>query len=85
MEPKHGHPSVQVALAQAFSNSLALSEDQHTQASAQVAKGGSLTPFADLEVNTAPAQLIRGLVPRVGLTVVWGPPSLENRSSLSMQ
>ena len=33
-----------------------------------------LTRFADLKASTAPPQLIRGLIPRVGLTVVWGPP-----------
>ncbi|MGB8639911.1 MAG: AAA family ATPase [Pseudolabrys sp.] len=75
VEPKHGHHAVQAALAQAFSNSLTLPEHQHTQASASGRRQRfALTRFADLKVNTAPAQLIRGLIPRVGLTVVWGPP-----------
>jgi hypothetical protein len=73
--PKHGHPSVQVALAQAFSNSLTLPEHHRTEAPPTGRKGRFLlTRFADLKMSTAPAQLIRGLIPRIGLTVVWGPP-----------
>jgi AAA domain len=75
VSPKHGHPSVQVALAQAFSNSVTLPEHHRTEAPPTAGKGRFLlTRFADLKVSTAPAQLIRGLIPRVGLTVVWGPP-----------
>jgi hypothetical protein len=33
-----------------------------------------LVPFEQLKPGTEPAYLIKGLVPRVGLTVVWGPP-----------
>ncbi len=33
-----------------------------------------LTSFEDLNVSAAPAYLVKGLIPRVGLTVVWGPP-----------
>ena len=73
--PKHGHPSVQVALAQVFSNSLTLPEHHSTEAPPTGRRPRfSLTRFADLKVSTAPPQLIRGLIPRVGLTVVWGPP-----------
>jgi AAA domain len=75
VEPKHGHDSVQAKLAQAFSNSLELPEHHWAEVSPT---GGrprfSLTRFAELKASTAPPQLIRGLIPRVGLTVVWGPP-----------
>ena len=33
-----------------------------------------LVPFADLRPGQEPAYLVKGLVPRVGLTVAWGPP-----------
>jgi hypothetical protein len=33
-----------------------------------------LVPFNELRTSSAPAYLIKGLIPRVGLTVVWGPP-----------
>jgi hypothetical protein len=33
-----------------------------------------LRPFSELEVGPEPLTLVQGLVPRVGLTVVWGPP-----------
>jgi AAA domain len=33
-----------------------------------------LIPFDEIVMQTAPAYLIKGLVPRVGLTVIWGPP-----------
>jgi hypothetical protein len=33
-----------------------------------------LTPFERLQPSTAPAYLIKGLFPRAGLAVVWGPP-----------
>ena len=33
-----------------------------------------LVSFDDIEVGMEPRYLIKGLVPRVGLTVVWGPP-----------
>jgi hypothetical protein len=75
VEPKHGHDSVQAILAQAFSNSLKLPEHHRTEAPATGRRPRfSLTRFAELKMSTAPAQLIRGLIPRVGLTVVWGPP-----------
>jgi hypothetical protein len=31
-------------------------------------------PFNELVPGTEPAYLVKGLIPRVGLTVVWGPP-----------
>jgi len=33
-----------------------------------------LVPFEEITVGTVPAFLIKGLIPRVGLTIVWGPP-----------
>jgi hypothetical protein len=73
--PKHGSQSVQVALAQAFSNSLVLPQLHRTEVPQTGHKGRFLlTRFADLKASTASPQLIRGLIPRVGLTVVWGPP-----------
>ncbi len=75
VEPTHGRQAVQVALAQAFSNFPILPEQHRTEAPPTGRKGRFLlTPFADLHVSTASPQLIRGLIPRVGLTVVWGPP-----------
>lgn len=32
-----------------------------------------LTPFHEIALQTAPAYLVEGLIPRVGLTVIWGP------------
>ncbi|MGO8840921.1 MAG: AAA family ATPase [Methyloceanibacter sp.] len=33
-----------------------------------------LVPFDAIELGTEPAYLVHGLIPRVGLTVIWGPP-----------
>jgi hypothetical protein len=33
-----------------------------------------LIPFDKIKIDTAPAYLVKGIVPRVGLCVVWGPP-----------
>lgn len=33
----------------------------------------TLIPFSDLKVGTSPPYLVKGLIPRSGLTVVWGP------------
>lgn len=33
-----------------------------------------LIPFDDMTPGTTPNYLIKGLIPRVGLTVIWGPP-----------
>jgi hypothetical protein len=75
VEPKHGHDAVQAKLAEAFSNSLKLPEHHRTEPAPTGRKRRfTLTRFADLKASTTPAQLIRGLIPRVGLTVVWGPP-----------
>jgi AAA domain len=58
-----------------FRSSWRSTEHHRTEAPLTGRKGRFLlTRFADLKVSTAPAQLIRGLIPRVGLTVVWGPP-----------
>jgi AAA domain len=75
VEPKHGYDSVQTALAQAFTNSPTTLERHHTEAAPTGRKGEFLlTRFADLKASTAPPQLIQGLIPRTGLTVIWGPP-----------
>jgi len=34
----------------------------------------TLVPFADLKPGSEPPYLVDGLIPRVGLAVVWGPP-----------
>ena len=31
-------------------------------------------PFNEIELTTSPPYLVKGLIPRGGLTVVWGPP-----------
>lgn len=75
VEPKHGHDAVQSILAQTFSSSLREPAHDRTPASAIARRERfSLTRFADIKVSTAPAQLIKGLIPRSGLTLVWGPP-----------
>ena len=33
-----------------------------------------LVPFNDLNPGTGPAYLVKGLIPRVGIVAVWGPP-----------
>lgn len=33
-----------------------------------------LTPFKDIVPSTGPRYLVEGLIPRIGLAVVWGPP-----------
>src|SRR5215204_6338233 len=33
-----------------------------------------LKPFAELTVGSESVYLVKGLIPRTGLTVVWGPP-----------
>jgi hypothetical protein len=40
----------------------------------QPQKRFELIPFDDIKINTAPAYLVKGIIPRIGLTVVWGPP-----------
>jgi hypothetical protein len=34
----------------------------------------TLTPFSAVILDTSPLYLVKGLIPRKGLTVVWGPP-----------
>ena len=34
----------------------------------------SLIPFHEIKLDTASAYLVKGLIPRTGLTVIWGPP-----------
>jgi AAA domain len=33
-----------------------------------------LIPFDKIKIDTAPAYLVKGIAPRVGLCIVWGPP-----------
>lgn len=33
-----------------------------------------LVPFDEIKIGTDPPSLVQGLIPRVGITVVWGPP-----------
>ncbi|MGE0724342.1 MAG: AAA family ATPase [Alphaproteobacteria bacterium] len=33
-----------------------------------------LIPFHEIHIGTEPAYIVKGLIPRVGLVVVWGPP-----------
>ena len=33
-----------------------------------------LVPFDEIQLGTEPQYLVKGLIPRVGLTVIWGPP-----------
>src|SRR4051812_33101663 len=33
-----------------------------------------LIPFGDLRPSSEPSYLVKGLLPRVGLAVIWGPP-----------
>jgi AAA domain len=37
-------------------------------------RGIHLVPFADITLSRARRDLVKGLIPRVGMTVVWGPP-----------
>ena len=33
-----------------------------------------LLPFDEVQLKTEPSYLVKGLIPRVGTTLVWGPP-----------
>ena len=33
-----------------------------------------LVPFEEIQLGTEPQYLVKGIIPRVGLTVIWGPP-----------
>ncbi len=33
-----------------------------------------LIPFGEIQLGTEPQYLVKGIIPRVGLTVIWGPP-----------
>src|ERR1700679_1151096 len=37
-------------------------------------RGIHLVPFAEITLGTARRDLVKGMIPRVGMTVVWGPP-----------
>jgi hypothetical protein len=34
----------------------------------------SLIPFDDIQLGTEPRYLVKGIIPREGLVVIWGPP-----------
>ena len=38
-----------------------------------------LIPFDKIVLDRTPAYLVKGIVPRVGLCVFWGPPSAGSR------
>ena len=40
----------------------------------KVRKHFELIPFDDIRIDTKPAHLVKGLIPCVGLCIVWGPP-----------
>jgi hypothetical protein len=73
---QHGQDVVQAALAEAFTDSPASSgHDNDAEVIVTPPKARfPLIRFADLKVSTSPSYLINGLIPRVGLTIVWGPP-----------
>jgi AAA domain len=33
-----------------------------------------LVPFREIKISTVPAYLVKGIIPRCGLVVIWGPP-----------
>jgi RecA-family ATPase len=39
----------------------------------------SLIPFSEIKLATASAYLVKGLILRTGLTVIWGPPKCGKR------
>jgi hypothetical protein len=53
-------------------------EDRSRRANGHAADTGSprfkLVPFADIKLATSSPWLVKGLIPREGLVVVWGPP-----------
>jgi AAA domain len=46
----------------------------HLQPVAARNRGIHLVPFAEIILGTARRDLVKGIIPRVGMTVVWGPP-----------
>jgi hypothetical protein len=48
--------------------------DVHVNKLRPVKKPFQLKAFSDIKKTTAPMYLIKGMVPRVGLVVIWGPP-----------
>jgi AAA domain len=42
--------------------------------SASKAKRFELAPFSEIRLDNTPPYLVKGLIPRTGLTVIWGPP-----------
>lgn len=74
---EHGQDLVQAAIAEAFAESPSASERHDgPEVTAPPPQNGKfqLVPFARLQPNASSAYLIRGFIPRTGLTVVWGPP-----------
>ena len=50
------------------------SQDHHVKTAPTEPPRFILKPFNEIELNTSPPYLVKGLVPREGLVVVWGPP-----------
>ena len=73
---RHGPDVVQAAMAEAFRDQPLANlchDSPQVTAPAQNPKF-KLIPFSDLQTNASSAYLIKGLIPRTGLAVVWGPP-----------
>jgi hypothetical protein len=80
---RHGQDVVQATLSEAFRDlpapagmpTLVNPSHNHSQATATAWNSKfKLIRFSNLQTNTSSAYLIKGLIPRAGLTVVWGPP-----------
>ena len=37
-------------------------------------------PFRDIKISTAPAYLVKDIIPRCGLVIAWGPPKCGKSS-----
>jgi hypothetical protein len=48
--------------------------EQHNGNAAPQAKRFTLQPFSAIAVSTERAYLVKGIIPRAGLTLIWGPP-----------
>ena len=73
---RHGQDVVQAAIDAAFSDPTSADETHASQQAAPPARNGKfkLIRFSDLKTDASSAFLIKGLIPRSGLTVIWGPP-----------
>jgi hypothetical protein len=73
---RHGQDAIQAAIAEAFSDEVPAAEPRDSSGAAAPIQNPKfkLIRFSDLQTNVSPAYLIKALIPRFGLTVVWGPP-----------